>query len=196
MRHGRPDLPDNPLLMTREAFNAFLDRYDQAGLSRDEKERLTQLYRRYPLPDLVVSSDLPRAQETAALFARSRPVLVDPVFREIPVRLPPAPTWFLSRTWPGEIWWGYLRFAWFYDVPPEGQTLSIQRAQVAIDALAKYQADVGQLAVVSHSGFILVLIDQMHRQRLIQGRRLPHIGFGLPTLYRWMSSPSPRHTTL
>ncbi|MCY0864747.1 MAG: histidine phosphatase family protein [Sulfobacillus sp.] len=185
MRHGRPDLPDNPFFMTRETFNRFLEAYDAAGLSDREKDRLRRLYEGYPRPDLVVTSDLPRARETAELFARSAPIIEDPVFREIPVRLPDVPTWFLSRLWPGEIWWGYLRFAWFYDIPPEGQKKSLERAQTAIGKLEQYQSDVPNLAVVSHSGFLLVLIDQLQRAGRIQGRRLPHIGFGLPTDYIW-----------
>lgn len=186
MRHGRPDVPPNPLLMTKTEFNQYLHRYDRAGLSDDESKRLVHLYQHYPVPDLVICSDLPRARATAELFGRGAEVIVDPLFREIPVRVPEkASTWFLNRRWPGEFWWSYLRSAWFFNIPPEGHRQSTQRSLKAVEEIVRYQGSAQGLAVVSHSGFLLVTIDQMMRQGLIAGRRLPHIGFGEPTTYRW-----------
>ncbi len=185
MRHGRPDVPPNPLLMTGTEFNQYLHRYDLAGLSQNERNRLITLYQSYPVPDLVISSDLPRAQETAALFGRGAQHIVDPLFREIPIAVPDAATWFLTRRWPSELWWSYLRSSWFFNIPPEGQKLSTQRSHKAIAEIARHQAQVDRLAIVSHSGFLLVVVHQMMRQHLLEGRRLPHIKFGKPTHYGW-----------
>lgn len=185
MRHGRPDVPPNPLLMTKNEFNEYLHQYDLAGLSSGERERLVALYRDYPLPDLVISSDLPRAHETAEVFGRGAKLLVDPLFREIPIRIPDASTWFLNRRWPSEFWWSYLRSAWFFDIPPEGHRASTRRSREAVIAIHQHQQQVKKLAVVSHSGFLLVTINQMVRQHLVAGRRLPRIAFGEPTEYRW-----------
>ena len=185
MRHGRPNVPPNPLLMTKTEFNEYLHQYDVAGLSEVEADRLTALYRTYPVPDLVLSSDLPRAHETAQLFGRGAALVVDPLFREIPVRVPEASTWFLNRRWPSEFWWSYLRSSWFFDIPPEGYRQSTARSREAFQAITEHQRTVDRLAVVSHSGFLLVTVNQMMRQSLIRGRRLPHIGFGEPTTYRW-----------
>lgn len=185
MRHGRPDVLPNPLLMTGMEFNQYLHRYDLAGLSHNERERLTTLYQGYPVPDLVISSDLPRAQETAVLFGRGAKHIVDPLFREIPIEVPNAATWFLTHRWPSEFWWSYLRSSWFFNIPPEGQKLSTQRSLTAITEIARHQGSARRLAVVSHSGFLLVAVHQMMRQHLIEGRRLPHIKFGQPTHYRW-----------
>ncbi|PSR22092.1 MAG: histidine phosphatase family protein [Sulfobacillus acidophilus] len=186
MRHGRPDVPLNPLLMTRAEFNDYLHRYDVAGLSQSEADRLTQAYQGYPVPDLVIASDLPRARETAELFGRGAPIIVDPLFREIPVKVPEdASTWFLTRRWPSEMWWSYLRVAWFFNIPPEGYDKSTLRSRQAAQEIVRHQDAVSSLAVVSHSGFLLVTVNQMMRQGLLVGRRLPHIGFGEPTTYRW-----------
>lgn len=185
MRHGRPNVPPNPLLMTKTQFNQYLEHYDLAGLNEAETQRLAALYQTYPQPDLVISSDLPRAVETAQLFSRGARMLVDPIFREIPVKVPEASTWFLDRRWPSELWWSYLRSAWFYNIPPEGQTLSTERCRRAISEIARYQAEVDRLAIVSHSGFLLVSVNLMMKNGWLQGRRLPSISFGEPTTYRW-----------
>ncbi|MHB1610396.1 MAG: histidine phosphatase family protein [Sulfobacillus sp.] len=185
MRHGRPDLPRNPIFMDREQFNQYLAAYDEAGLSIQETERLHRLYKAYPKPDLVVASDLPRALQTAHIFARGSEVVVDPVFREIPVWLPPDASMFLTHRWPGEFWWSYLRYHWFLDQEPEGKRRSTERAQEAIRHFEEYQKQGPRVAVVSHAGFLLLLINVLQRDHRILGRRLPHIGFGLPTVYHW-----------
>ncbi|MCY0881664.1 MAG: histidine phosphatase family protein, partial [Firmicutes bacterium] len=156
MRHGRPDLPRNPFFMDRPQFNDFLEAYDRAGLSAQESQRLRRLYAPFPQPDLVLSSDLARAQETALLFARGAEVIALPILREIPLQLPETPSAFLTRRWPPEMWWTYLRLTWFRDAKPEGRTQTTKRAAGAIAAITSYQARCASLAIVSHAGFLSV----------------------------------------
>lgn len=186
MRHGRPDLPSNPFFMDRNSFNRFLASYDLAALSDVETARLARLYQRFPVPDLVVCSDLPRAHATAKLFGRTAPITVDPIFREIPIRLPDEPTLFLRSLWPAEVWWSYLRVNWFRNQGPEGKILSRRRGDEAIRHLRQYQQDYSRIALVSHAGFITLLVTMMHQEHQIQGPLLPSIRFGRPTLYRWL----------
>ncbi|WP_020376573.1 histidine phosphatase family protein [Sulfobacillus thermosulfidooxidans] len=188
MRHGRPDLPRNPFFMDHDQFNRYLEAYDRAALSDVETQRLTALFQQYPVPDLVICSDLPRAQATAELFARSSPIIVDPTFREIPVWLPDASTKFLKSRWPEEFWWSYLRLNWFRDQGPEGKTRSRQRAQEAITRLLAYQEGHQRIALVSHAGFLSLLITMLHQQHRIKGPLLPSIRFGRPTNYTWVKS--------
>lgn len=185
MRHGRPNVPRNPFFMKREQFNTFLTAYDEAGLSSSECDRLRKVYQDYPKPHLVISSDLPRALETAHLFARSSNIIVDPIFREVPVWVPDHQTLFLNQSWPAELWWSYLRYHWLRDQKPEGRTLSVKRAHRALEIVKEYQRDNASLALVSHAGFLMVLINLLQQERAIRGRRLPHISFGLPTTYTW-----------
>jgi broad specificity phosphatase PhoE len=182
IRHGKPDVPKNAPRVTREEFNQYLADYDQAGLSVNEMDRLRTQYQAYPKPDLVLASDLPRALQTAELFARGTPIVTDPVLREVPVAIPDTSGWFLSGRWPGEWWWSYLRVAWFRGLQQETPALSRQRAQRAMEFIASYRQH-HQIAVVSHSGFLLILMDQMHRQHHVRGPRLPSIVFGKPTEY-------------
>lgn len=188
MRHGRPDIPHNPFFMNKEQFNSFLAAYDRAGLSEEEKVRLSGLYQAYPHPDLVITSDLPRAVDTAKIFARTSQIIIDPIFREIPVWLPLHSTPFLNARWPREFWWSYLRYDWFKDREPEGRTKSLMRAQEALERLYAYQAQADRLALVSHAGFLMVLINILHQRKQIRGRRLPSITFGKPTRYTWTRS--------
>lgn len=191
MRHGRPDVPHNPVFMDRDQFNQFLDAYDEAGISEVERLRLITCYADYPRPDIVVASDLPRALATAHLFARGRDVIVSPLLREIPVRLPAPTTRFLRGRWPQEVWWSYLRYHWFLDQEPEGKTLSTRRARAAIQLVKDARAPGTRMAVVSHAGFLLLTVNLLQRDHQVTGRRLPHIGFGAATPYRWRYSVSP-----
>ncbi|WP_430626181.1 histidine phosphatase family protein [Sulfobacillus thermotolerans] len=167
MRHGRPDLPRNPFFMNRDLFNRFLESYDLAALSAEESARLAQLYERYPIPDAVVCSDLPRAHATAKIFGRTAPIIVDPIFREIPIQLPEPSSLFLKSLWPAEVWWSYLRVNWFRNQGPEGKDRSRQRATEAIVHLRRYQHDYPHMALVSHAGFISLLITLLHQQHQI-----------------------------
>ena len=185
IRHGKPDVPANARRVTREEFNQYLVDYDQAGLSAEEAERLSLRYRDYPKPGLVLASDLPRALETAKIFARGTPIVTDPLLREVPVQLPQYDGWFLNGRWPGEVWWSYLRLAWFRGLQRETPDVSRARARQAIELLEAHRYRYGPLAIVSHSGFLLILINQMHRERRISGPRLPSIEFGRPTGYQW-----------
>jgi broad specificity phosphatase PhoE len=188
MRHGRPDLPPNPFFMERAQFNHFLALYDEAALSEKETLRLRELYERFPHPDLVICSDLPRAHATADLFARGATVIADPLFREIPVWLPDTSTIFLNRRWPPEFWWSYLRLNWFRNQGPEGKDLARIRAEKAIARWWQYQHDYSRIAIVSHAGFISLLITMLHQQHQIRGPLLPSIRFGHPTFYHWVRS--------
>ncbi len=186
IRHGKPDVPTNAGRITREEFNHYLAEYDQAGLSEQEAARLRLCYQDYPKPDLVLASDLPRAFETAKLFAKGATIITDPILREVPIQVPANPSWFLHQRWPGELWWTYLRLAWFRGLQPESPAISRARADQAMALIEAHRREPQQLAVVSHSGFLLILINQMHRQHRIAGRILPSIDFGRPTGYRWL----------
>ncbi len=186
IRHGKPDVLENARKVTREEFNRYLSAYDEAGLSPDEADRLRRQYESYPKPDLVLASDLPRALETATLFARGTPIFTDQVLREVPVALPPQSTWFLNGSWSGETWWTYLRVAWFRGLQQESPALSRKRAQAALEFIEHHRGHRSQMAVVSHSGFLLMLVNQMHRQHRIHGPFLPSIKFGQPTGYQWL----------
>ena len=185
MRHGRPDVPRNPVFMDRQQFNRFLDAYDDAGLSEAERTRLSHVYSGYPVPDTIIASDLPRALATARLFARGREVIVSPLLREIPVRLPEPTTTFLRGRWPSEVWWTYLRFHWFRNQAPEGRILSTRRATEAIQLINEHRQPGTRIAVVSHAAFLLLMVNLLQGDHQVGGRRLPHIGFGTPTLYHW-----------
>ncbi len=189
IRHGRPDVPANRRRVSREQFNRYLEAYDSAGLSPIERDRLGALYEQYRKPDLVLTSDLPRAYETARLFARGAPIEVHALLREVPVLIPDGPGWFLSNHWPGEVWWSYLRLAWFRGHQAEVPAASYRRANTAIQLLADKFHPYRQIAVVSHSGFLLILIHHLHRQRQIAGPRWPSIDFGRPTPYQWLRKP-------
>ncbi|CAB1129691.1 Broad specificity phosphatase PhoE [Candidatus Hydrogenisulfobacillus filiaventi] len=192
IRHGRPAVEPPPALVDREGFNRYLRRYDVAGLSPAEEERLRRRFRALQA-DLAVASDLPRAVATARALPPDIPFVVDEAFREIAVGLPDpadvtgvAERCFLQGRWPAEVWWSYIRWAWFRDRGAESRAVSDARAQAAIRRLlTTYQAPRRQLVVIGHAGFLSLLVWTLRHQGRLQGPWLPHPGFGHPTRYLW-----------
>lgn len=186
IRHGKPDVPTSGWRVSRTEFNQYLLAYDQAGLSASEADRLRTRYQDCPKPELVLSSDLPRAFATAELFARGAKIITDPILREVPVQIPDYPGRFLEGRWPSELWWTYLRIAWFRGLQAETPKLSSARALRAIEFVTAHRTANTELAVVSHSGFLLIVVDKLHRRHAVSGPRLPSIEFGRPNHYRWL----------
>jgi broad specificity phosphatase PhoE len=106
-------------------------RYDETGLAKDQSPP-PALIEAARGADLVFSSTLPRAYETALAVAGGREINRDAVFVEAP--LPPPPIWGKRR--PG--WWGvWARASWWLgrSAGMESRRAVEQRAQAAVATL-------------------------------------------------------------
>lgn len=163
IRHGKPTI-QYPSSLTdfipAARFNELLDHYDLAGLD-PEWNRARALSR---ICGYSVSSDLPRALETAVLYTgRSADQIVqDKLFREVPlpryrtnVKLPAFALLFLSR------------FGWFSGTMKgvESYRESVNRVRNAADYLENTTRAHRETALFSHGFFLWML----HRELVSRG---------------------------
>ncbi len=168
MRHGRPTLrySGEPRRWLRAGeMNRLLDAYDDAGLEPTwNRERLPG-----PIPPETahpISSDLPRALDTAVLYTglSVTDIEINAMFREIPLGRfrnegLHLPTWLLLLI---------VRWGWFTGWQPaaESRRESLHRVRAAADYLERKVTDVPQRQVALYShGFFLWLLGRELRRR-------------------------------
>lgn len=178
IRHGLPTSAREGA-MTGAAFRHWLHRYDADGIEGAPPEELLQRLAGIPL----LSSNLPRAMESAALLRPGALVEPDPLFREpelpLPRRFPP-----LLRLGP-HLWAALLRAVWLLGYAPgvPARTAVQRRAREAATALAQVAAEAGAVAVVGH-GLFHVLIGRELRAMGWQGPRLSRLRHWGAVIYR------------
>jgi broad specificity phosphatase PhoE len=184
VRHGRPAW-HSPRLISLAGFERMSADYDAAHLSEDGTQAAAALAEQLPKVP-ILSSDLPRAQETAEAIADGRyPVALDPVFREVPnTRIGQG---LLGRMWaPADLWAFVRRCFWIMGVGEcaEKPRDAWNRASKATERILKQGRRQGAVILVSHGWFLTVLALHMRRQGLIErGPLLPRVGYGGMTLY-------------
>jgi broad specificity phosphatase PhoE len=130
-RHGKPK-GDRGVRIDWRGYIDWWGEYDRSGLVEGEKppERLTRLASE---AEIIFSSTLPRAIETAHAIAGQKAVVQDPVFVE--AALPPPRIW--GRRRPGH--WGVLaRTAWWFGrhAGMESRIQAELRAEAAVATLS------------------------------------------------------------
>jgi len=82
MRHGEPDFPPASQKITSHQFQEFWELYNQSGLSTLSRPTGTILGR-FQGCKAVVASNLKRSLESATVFTKQNPMIVNPLFREV-----------------------------------------------------------------------------------------------------------------
>jgi len=161
IRHGKPDF-NPPSLTSRiepEHFNSLLDEYDAAGLEPvwNGKRKGEELRCR------VISSDLPRALDTARLLSSNgRKIPMDPIFREVP----------LPRFRPGgmrvqpHLFMFWSRIGWALGIlkSQESKAQANQRVEKAADLLEELCREHQEIALCSHGYFLMLLGRELRRR--------------------------------
>lgn len=187
VRHGHTEW-QRSLFLSLSEYQRFSDSYDIASLSDRGRAIAYVLAERLPAA-LVLSSDLPRAVETAELLGRGiRMVVKNPLFREVP--LPRISGHLFSYLQvPAIVWSVVHRLFWVLGIGEcrEGPRASWQRAAAA--AAAKYILDYLSLEkaiiLVSHGWFMILLALYLRWRGLIeQGPLFPQVGYCAVTEYR------------
>ncbi|MBI3396630.1 MAG: histidine phosphatase family protein [Spirochaetia bacterium] len=161
IRHGKPKASyPRGLLASWQDMNAAFDAYDASGLDQSAHEEPQELIRCFAL-----SSDLPRARETASFLTGKSvdAIPANPAFREVPlprfsplrVRLPAGGFMLLAR-----IGWltGTMR-------GPESFSETMVRVQSAADYLEELAHKEGEIALFSHGFFLWLLGRELRRRR-------------------------------
>jgi broad specificity phosphatase PhoE len=184
IRHGRPAW-HSPRLISLAEFEDLSVGYDAAHLSEDGTRAVATLARKLPKVP-ILSSDLPRARETAEAIADGKQAIAfDPLFREIPnTRIARG---LLGKLWaPADMWAFVRRCFWIIGAGecPEKPRAAWGRASRATDEILRHGRRQGDVILVSHGWFLTVLALHLRWRGLIErGPILPRVGYGGMTLY-------------
>lgn len=158
-RHGRPALSRKVRLTWRQ-YRDWWQAYDAGGLADDQvaPPGISNLARS---ADLVISSTLPRAMQTAHLARGEGADLVDAVFIE--AALPPPHLPFLKLR--PKTWGTLARICWFWGFPDDMETVHEARirADEAADML-EHEAAGGKMVLLTAHGWF----NRMIRTKLVK----------------------------
>lgn len=184
VRHGRPALERNVRLDWR-GYRTWWAAYAESGLAPGETppKKLAAIA---SAADLVVSSPLPRARETAAKLAPGADVVIDDLFVEAPLPAPQIP-FVRLKPWT----WNVLsRLAWLMGYSAAGE--SHKRAELrAVEAAARLESlAVGhRIVLLTAHGWFNRMIRRVLRAR---GWRCDYDGGD--SYWAWRRFEPPRRT--
>jgi broad specificity phosphatase PhoE len=161
VRHGRPSCPIHNDPLTLSQFHAWIDTYNLAGLAPDSP----------PPPDLIdrartiqciVSSDLPRASESAHRLAPHAHARTSALYREAGR---PLPCWDPKRSATLSAWDRLSVQAWRNNRIQTDESLdrAIARAREAAQELTTLAAEFTTVLCVAHGTFNALLASQLLR---------------------------------
>jgi broad specificity phosphatase PhoE len=182
IRHGRPEW-QLPCVISLAQYERVSAGYDAVGLSTVGKRAIEALAGRLPEAS-ILSSDLPRARETAEIIARGRAVAFDAVFREVPTSR--IATDFFGKLWaPAALWALIKRCFWILGIGEceENPRSAWERAARATDEILEHSEE-ETVVLVSHGCFMVFLALYLGQRGLIgRGPLLPRVGHGAVTEY-------------
>ena len=149
IRHGKPAL-SRKVKLTWRGYRDWWKKYDEGGLAAEQNipEELKELAAK---ADLVISSPLPRAMETAELLIGRKPDLIDEDLVEAALPSPKlGPLKFRPKTW------GVLaRVVWFvgWSDGMESHSVARQRAALMGDKLSQQATEEKLVLVTAHGWY-------------------------------------------
>lgn len=158
IRHGRPSHEEPRWLNARDAAR-WLELYDHSGIAKGDIPP-ADLLEFASTANIIVSSDLPRAHQSANILAGGRDVVVTPMLRESRMR----PLWLPVRMPVG--WWRVAIVArWLFSMAYGGSsaTYELHRSREAVRWLIRLSHQNNTVVVVTHNAFRFLLL---HRLRL------------------------------
>jgi len=147
-RHGKPALSRKVRLSWRQ-FRAWWDQYDEGGLAEGQMppKKIQTLAQD---ADILISSSLRRARETAYLLRGQEADMVDEVFVE--AALPPPHLPFLKLK--PKTWGTLARICWFWGFPDDMENVHLARARASRAAdILEGHAQGGKTVVLTAHGW-------------------------------------------
>jgi len=148
-RHGKPALSRKVRLSWRE-FRAWWGKYDEGGLAEEQKipPKIQAIAQE---ADILISSSLRRARETAYLLRGREADIVDEVFVEAPLPPPHLPFFKLKP----KTWGTLARICWFWGFPDDMENVhdGRKRAAKAADILEGHAAGGKTVVLTAHGWF-------------------------------------------
>ena len=179
VRHGQPRA-DLSAPISGQEIGQWVRRYDDVGITRGLAPPIA-LRELAASAGCIISSDLPRARESAVWLAASKNVRVDPDLREAP--LPESLGMPLKL--PPNAWVAVARAAWWLNWGETDETLAMtrQRAGRMADRLIALALEHGSVMAVGHGMFNRFLGSQL-RARGWRGPKLLRHGYWATEQFR------------
>lgn len=156
VRHG-PSAHAQSGALDRRGVERWRQAYDTSGIRHDSPPPVA-LSHVVAAATHVLSSDMPRALQSAALLAPQRPVKSDAVFREAALSIPDWPTRLPLRGWGTII---YLRWHFRTLLARPEDAHHRQRAAIAAAQLAALVEDGSSACVITHGVFRKLLSREL-----------------------------------
>lgn len=156
VRHG-PSAHVQSGALDRRGVERWRQAYDTTGIRHDSPPPVA-LSQVVSAATHVLSSDMPRALQSAALLAPQHPVKGDAVFREAALSIPDWPTRLPLRGWGTLI---YLRWQFRSLLEPSENAQHRQRAAAAAAQLAALVEDGSSACVITHGVFRKLLSREL-----------------------------------
>lgn len=137
---------------THRSFAGWLDRYDRAGLAQGERppDALRMMVQR---AQVIVASDMIRAEESAALLAGDREVIPSPLLREAKLEIPAC----FGLRLPLFLWGPIIGLRWKRSrVKPDAK-----RGGEAAAWLASLAREHGTVAAITHGAIRRTIADAL-----------------------------------
>lgn len=167
IRHGKSGLVHRQALLSKGDVEVWRRRYDAAGIDPGVLPP-DILFRLAADATHLVTSDMPRAVESAALLAPHRIIQRDPRFREAPLHIPAWPTRLPLRVW-GTIIYVNWRYQVLRGVDPHAT--DTQRAAAAAEHVVNLVDDGSSVCVITHGVFRSLVAEQLVERGWPKARR-------------------------
>jgi broad specificity phosphatase PhoE len=168
VRHGK-SLWDENKPITCQEFKVWVEKYNCHGVFED-KSYPSETLEKLGIANIVFTSDLKRAIESAKFLNPNLQTISDSLFRETELPTPSAKLWGLKLN--SSIWAVILRFLWFCGYSNECESLkdAKRRAEKASKFLVKYANEHNNVVLVGH-GFFNMLIGKELRKMGWNGKK-------------------------
>lgn len=143
IRHGLPNCRPLPALSHHE-FKSWVDAYDAAGIIDRPPTSLVEWLKTAGIEKLI-SSALPRAEESARALVGPEFIRCNPLFNEAAIAVVPFPFRLNSS-----VWTAVGRLTWLLGAPANEDSATFQLRARAAAAKLMQSADSAETALVGH----------------------------------------------
>ncbi|SDN95876.1 histidine phosphatase family protein [Bacillus sp. OK048] len=162
IRHGKSQLTENDKISGWE-FKKWVEKYDYNGVIDESTYPLATL-EKVATANIVFTSDLKRAVESARLLNPVTNIISDPLFRE--TELPSNSSQLFNVKLNPSIWAIVLRILWFsgYSTNCESLKQAKFRANKASQQLIDYANEYKSVVLVGHGFFNMLIAKELQKK--------------------------------
>jgi len=162
IRHGKSQLIKNDKITGLE-FNKWVEKYDYLGVI-EESTYPSATLEKVATANIIITSDLKRAVESARLLNPVTKIISDPLFRE--TELPSNSSQSFNVKLKPSIWAIVLRILWFSGFSYECESLKQAkfRANKASQQLVEYANEYKSVVLVGHGFFNMLIAKELQKK--------------------------------